>query len=87
MTRNIVLCLGGTSNQYAATNTNVVKLYAMLDHARNDQIAYYQLGIGAFPPPGVWKQRFMTRLDFAVMWPRVNAAPSSGVSSKPKPAA
>jgi uncharacterized protein (DUF2235 family) len=34
MARNIVLCLDGTSNQYAATNTNVVKLCAMLDRAR-----------------------------------------------------
>ena len=32
-----VLCRDGTSNQYAVTNTNVVKLYAMLDRARNDQ--------------------------------------------------
>ena len=31
MSRTLVLCLGGTSNHYTATNTNVVKLYAMLD--------------------------------------------------------
>ena len=45
MARNIVLCLDGTSNQYSATNTNVVKLYAMLDRARNDQLSYYQPGM------------------------------------------
>jgi uncharacterized protein (DUF2235 family) len=71
MARNIVLCLDGTSNQYAATNTNVVKLYAMLDRARNDQLSYYQPGIGTFPPPGIWgrfKRWFITRLDLAIAW-------------------
>jgi uncharacterized protein (DUF2235 family) len=71
MSRNLVLCLDGTSNRYAATNTNVVKLYAMLDRQRNDQIAYYQPGIGTFVPPGVWgaiKQWLVTRLDLAIAW-------------------
>ncbi len=71
MGRSIVLCFDGTNNKYAATNTNVVKLYAMLDRAKNDQIAYYQPGIGTFAPPGVWgklKQWFVTRLDLAVAW-------------------
>jgi uncharacterized protein (DUF2235 family) len=69
--RNIVLCLDGTSNQYAATNTNVVKLYAMLDRARNDQLSYYQPGIGTMAPPGVFgrlKRWFVTRLDLAIAW-------------------
>src|SRR5260221_7364528 len=71
MARNVVLCLDGTSNQYAATNTNVVKLYAMLDRARNDQLSYYQPGIGTFPPPGAWgrvKRWVATRLDLAIAW-------------------
>jgi uncharacterized protein (DUF2235 family) len=71
MTKKIVLCLDGTSNQYAATNTNVVKLYAMLDRARNDQLTYYQPGIGTFAPPGVWgriKRWIVTRLDLAIAW-------------------
>jgi uncharacterized protein (DUF2235 family) len=71
MTRNLILCLDGTSNQYSATNTNVIKLYAMLDRARNDQVSYYQPGIGTIPPPGVWgrfKSWFVTRLDLAIAW-------------------
>jgi uncharacterized protein (DUF2235 family) len=71
MTRNIILCLDGTSNQYSATNTNVIKLYAMLDRARNDQLSYYQPGIGTIPPPGVWgrfKRWFFTQLDLAIAW-------------------
>lgn len=71
MARNLVLCLDGSSNQYAATNTNVVKLYAMLERAHDTQLAYYQPGIGTFPPPGVWgrlKSWFVTRLDLAIAW-------------------
>ena len=71
MPSEIVLCLDGTSNKFAAANTNVVKLYAMLDRTRPDQFSYYQPGIGTIPPPGVWgkfKQWFITRLDLAIAW-------------------
>jgi uncharacterized protein (DUF2235 family) len=71
MPRRIVLCLDGTSNKYAAANTNVVKLYAMLDRATNDQLAYYQPGIGTIAPPGMWgrmKRWIATRLDLAMAW-------------------
>jgi uncharacterized protein (DUF2235 family) len=70
-TRNIVLCLDGTSNKFAAVNTNVVKLYAMLDRARPDQLSYYQPGIGTMAPPGVWgklKRWFIKQLDLAIAW-------------------
>jgi hypothetical protein len=69
--RNVVVCLDGTSNKYDATNTNVVKLYAMLDKYDVDQLSYYQTGIGTFAPPGVWgkfKRWFFTRLDLAIAW-------------------
>jgi uncharacterized protein (DUF2235 family) len=68
MPRNIVLCLDGTSNQYSATNTNVVKLYAMLDRA-HDQLAYYQPGIGTSVPTGVWgriKRWVIKQIDHAI---------------------
>lgn len=71
MGRNIVLCFDGTNNQYAATNTNVVKIYGMLDRTGNDQLSYYQPGIGTFVPPGVWDsvtRWFITKLDLAVAW-------------------
>lgn len=45
--RNIVPCLDDTNNKYAAVNTNVLKLYAMLDK-KSDQLSYYQPGIGTF---------------------------------------
>src|ERR1700758_324864 len=68
--RNIVLCLDGTSNQYSATNTNVVKLYAMLDR-RDGQLAYYQPGIGTSVPTGIWgriKRWFIKQVDLAIAW-------------------
>jgi len=69
MSRNLVLCLDGTNNEYDATNTNVVKLYALLE--RDGQLAYYQPGIGTMPPPGMWgrlKKWWVTRLDLAIAW-------------------
>jgi uncharacterized protein (DUF2235 family) len=69
--RNVVLCLDGTNNEYNAVNTNVVKLYAMVDESGTDQLAYYQPGIGTFAPPGVWgktKRWLVTRLDLAIAW-------------------
>lgn len=56
MGKNIVVCLDGTGNQLKAKgNTNVVRLYEMLelrDSAR--QIAYYDPGIGTFSAVGAW---------------------------------
>ncbi|HEY6922832.1 MAG TPA: DUF2235 domain-containing protein [Steroidobacteraceae bacterium] len=52
MARNLVLCLDGTSNRYKRDNTNVLKLFAMLDRSRVDQIVYYQPGIGTITPIG-----------------------------------
>lgn len=71
MGRNIILCFDGTNNEYASTNTNVVKLYGMLERRGSEQLAYYQPGIGTFAPPGVWgklKKWFITRLDLAIAW-------------------
>jgi uncharacterized protein (DUF2235 family) len=71
MARNIVLCLDGTSNAYAAKNTNVVKMYALIDKTKDDQFCYYQPGIGTFAPPGVWgkfKKWIVTRVDLATAW-------------------
>ena len=50
--RNLVLCFDGANSEFAATNTNVVKLYAMLDRTKPDQLAYYPTGIGTLAPPG-----------------------------------
>src|SRR5215475_12192259 len=72
MARNIVLCLDGTSNQFAANNTNVVKLYAMLDRTHPDQqLSYYQPGIGTSTPPGIFGRfgKWVAKvIDLATAW-------------------
>jgi uncharacterized protein (DUF2235 family) len=44
--RNLVLCLDGTSNRFGAKNTNVIKLFALLQADKN-QLVYYDSGIGS----------------------------------------
>lgn len=66
MPKNLVICLDGTGAQPAAAgNTNVVRLYSMLDlsdPAR--QIAYYDPGVGTFAAAGAWT-------SFARWWSRI----------------
>jgi uncharacterized protein (DUF2235 family) len=72
MSRNIVLCFDGTNDKYAAHgDTNVVKLYQMLDRDETRQLLYYQPGIGTMAPIGVWgkaKTWFIKKLDLAIAW-------------------
>lgn len=71
MARNLILCLDGTNNKYATTNTSVVRLYSMLDRASGSQECYYQPGIGTYAPPGTWgkfRHWWITRLDLAIAW-------------------
>lgn len=72
MSRNIVLCFDGTNDEYAARDdTNVVKLYQLLDQDETRQLRYYQPGIGTMAPIGVWgktKTWFIKKLDLAIAW-------------------
>lgn len=43
--RNIVILLDGTSNQFSAKNSNVIKLMSVLQ-ADEKQLLYYSSGIG-----------------------------------------
>ena len=56
MPKNLVICLDGTGAQPRATgNTNVVRLYSMLDLSDPEkQIAYYDPGVGTFSAAGAW---------------------------------
>jgi len=68
MPNKLVLCLDGTSNQYCADNTNVIKFLALLDKRARDQMVYYQTGVGTMVPPGLSgrvKRWFVERLDLA----------------------
>jgi uncharacterized protein (DUF2235 family) len=54
--RNIVVCLDGTGGQVDASgSSNVVRLFEMLDLGdRNEQIAYYDPGVGTFSSYEAW---------------------------------
>jgi uncharacterized protein (DUF2235 family) len=56
MSKNLVICLDGTAAQpRAGVNTNVVRLYSMLDLSDpQKQVAYYDPGVGTFAAAGAW---------------------------------
>jgi len=52
VTRNIVLCCDGTANEFAAHQTNVIKLFYALEHGLPEQLSWYHPGLGTMEPPG-----------------------------------
>jgi uncharacterized protein (DUF2235 family) len=69
MSRNIVICCDGTANQFARANTNVVKLYYLLDHNPERQLTYYHPGLGTMEPAGAltpWSRAITKVLGMAV---------------------
>ncbi|KAI0086458.1 hypothetical protein BDY19DRAFT_344031 [Irpex rosettiformis] len=70
--RTLVLCFDGTSNQYDGDNTNVVKFYSLLKkNITDEQLCYYQPGIGTYIQPGVVAPVFewwAKIIDEAVAW-------------------
>ncbi|GJE99327.1 DUF2235 domain-containing protein [Phanerochaete sordida] len=70
--RTLVLCFDGTSNQYDGNNTNIVKFYSLLKKDSTDeQLCYYQPGIGTYFQPGVVQPLFQwgaKMLDEAIAW-------------------
>ncbi len=46
MSKNIIICCDGTGNQFGEANSNVVKLFSVLDKNDPNQIAYYDPGVG-----------------------------------------
>ena len=43
---NIVICCDGTGNEFGVKNSNVIKLFSILDKSRKNHIVYYHPGIG-----------------------------------------
>ncbi|KZP32693.1 hypothetical protein FIBSPDRAFT_722546 [Athelia psychrophila] len=70
--RNLIIALDGTSNQYGPKNTNVVELYSHID-VSEDQLKYYNSGIGTSAQPS-WKslsyymQVLGNQIDLAIAW-------------------
>lgn len=64
MSRNLVLCCDGTSNQFAKDRTNVIKLFHALVKDEATQAVYYHPGIGTRAPTGIGTRTgtFLARL-------------------------
>ncbi len=57
--RQLIICCDGTNNTLTGGDhdTNVLQLVSVLDPDRNDQLLYYDPGVGApdkMPPTGIW---------------------------------
>jgi uncharacterized protein (DUF2235 family) len=52
MTKKIVLFADGTGNAFSKQESNIWRLFDVLDTSQNDQIAYYIEGVGTFPTLG-----------------------------------
>ncbi|KAF8531973.1 hypothetical protein JB92DRAFT_2845839 [Gautieria morchelliformis] len=68
--RNLVVCIDGTSDHFGPNNTNVTELYSQLIKD-DDQLTYYNSGIGTYAKPS-WKSwRYVkqvvdNKIDFAI---------------------
>ncbi|KAJ7671187.1 hypothetical protein B0H17DRAFT_902216, partial [Mycena rosella] len=73
--RNLVVSIDGTSNQFGTYNTNVVALHSrVLADPSTHQNKYYNCGIGTYVPPeakaslSYWRQRVDNIIDLAIAW-------------------
>ncbi|KAJ6590057.1 hypothetical protein DFH09DRAFT_909378, partial [Mycena vulgaris] len=73
VSRNLVVSIDGTSNQFGLYNTNVVELHSRVVPSGN-QSKYYNCGIGTYVPYDVkmsfkyWWQRVDNLIDLAFAW-------------------
>jgi len=70
LSKNIVLCCDGTSNQFSEDRTNVIKLYTVLQQNAS-QVTYYHPGIGTMEPTGALTSLSRTVfkvIEMAVGW-------------------
>ncbi|ESK80798.1 WD 40 repeat-like protein, partial [Moniliophthora roreri MCA 2997] len=71
--RNLVVCIDGTANQFSDKNTNVVELYSRLEKSEHLQVTFYNSGIGTYASPSwksltYYKQVMYHKIDLAVAW-------------------
>jgi hypothetical protein len=52
MPRDLVVCCGGTANEFARDHTNVLELFSALVHDPERQLAYYHPGVGTTEAAG-----------------------------------
>ncbi|KAJ7140656.1 hypothetical protein C8R44DRAFT_827617 [Mycena epipterygia] len=73
--RNLVVSIDGTSNQFGPNNTNVVELHSRIikEDPSTPQLTFYLSGIGTYVPPSLrslayWKQLIANKIDLAIAW-------------------
>ncbi|KAI0673864.1 hypothetical protein C8Q78DRAFT_656594 [Trametes maxima] len=70
--RTLVLCFDGTGDQFSTDNSNVIKFFSLLKKDdRNEQMVYYQSGIGTYVTPQVaspLRAKIDKVLDEMVAW-------------------
>lgn len=62
MSKNIVICLDGTGNQFKDDNSNVVKFYRVLERKPEEQVVYYDAGVGTLADPA-YKTPLLKRIN------------------------
>ncbi|KAK0625617.1 Uncharacterized protein DIS24_g11063 [Lasiodiplodia hormozganensis] len=69
--RRLVLCFDGTGNSFLGTeaDTNIVKIYQMLQRHTDDQFQYYQPGIGTY----IKGQSKCSRRSIFDLWPAIKS--------------
>jgi uncharacterized protein (DUF2235 family) len=48
LAKNVLVCCDGTGNEFGVRNTNVVRLFQIIEKNTDAQVAYYDPGVGAF---------------------------------------
>jgi uncharacterized protein (DUF2235 family) len=68
--KKFVLCFDGTGNKFSGTNadSNILKIYRMLDRNGDDQFHYYQPGIGTYVTKANGSMSRTSRLDKFKSW-------------------
>ncbi|KDQ57349.1 hypothetical protein JAAARDRAFT_157565 [Jaapia argillacea MUCL 33604] len=70
--RSVVLCFDGTGDQFDTDNSNIVEFFSLLKKDnRNEQIVYYQAGIGTYTTPQIATPFFSNiskTMDMMIAW-------------------
>ncbi|EZF28583.1 hypothetical protein H109_03548 [Trichophyton interdigitale MR816] len=78
--KTLVLCFDGTGNKFSGTeaDSNVLKIFRMLDSSQGDQFHYYQPGIGTYVSSATFSNTgFYARVKSAMVKAKDSAVGSS----------
>ena len=56
MGKNIIICCDGTGNEFSDTNTNVLRLYSILPKDDDQQLSFYDPGVGTMSAPQIFSR-------------------------------